>query len=116
MSGARAPRSLLQHATHAVLLLGFSALLYAVTRAVPEVNGGLWTVTAIGFLLLAGTLTSELLAPLGLPHLTGYLLAGIRGRPLRAPARRLEHGEEPGAGQHPRPRAHRARRRRRARF
>ncbi len=74
---AHAPKSLAQHGTHALLLVGFSALLYGVTRAVPETNGGLWTVTAIGFLLLAGTLTSELLAPLGLPHLTGYLLAGI---------------------------------------
>jgi Kef-type K+ transport system membrane component KefB len=81
MSGARPPKSLAQHATHALLLVGFSALLYAVTRAVPEVNGGLWTVTAVGFLLLAGTLASELLAPLGLPHLTGYLLAGIAAGP-----------------------------------
>jgi Kef-type K+ transport system membrane component KefB len=48
-----------------------------VTRAVPEVQGGLWTIAAIGLLLLAGTLTSELTAPLGLPHLTGYLFAGI---------------------------------------
>jgi Kef-type K+ transport system membrane component KefB len=38
-------------------------------------------ITAIGFLLLAGTLASELLAPLGLPHLTGYLIAGIASGP-----------------------------------
>jgi Kef-type K+ transport system membrane component KefB len=66
---------------HGVLLAGFSALLYFVTRAVPDVHGGLWTITAVGFLLLAGTLTSELLEPLGLPHLTGYLLAGIAAGP-----------------------------------
>jgi len=45
------------------------------------VHGGLWTIASIGFLLLAGTLASELLAPLGLPHLTGYLLAGIASGP-----------------------------------
>ncbi|HTA90638.1 MAG TPA: cation:proton antiporter, partial [Polyangiaceae bacterium] len=35
----------------------------------------------IGFLLLAGTLLSELLETIGLPHLSGYLLAGIIGGP-----------------------------------
>lgn len=69
------------HAKHLVLLVGFSGLLFYVTRAVPESHGGLWTIAAIGFLLLAGTLTSELLAPIGLPHLTGYLLAGIAAGP-----------------------------------
>jgi|HubBroStandDraft_1064217.scaffolds.fasta_scaffold47778_1 Kef-type K+ transport system membrane component KefB len=66
---------------HGVLLLAFGALLFFVTRAVPELHGGLWTITAIGFLLLAGTLTSELIEPLGLPHLTGYLIAGIASGP-----------------------------------
>jgi Kef-type K+ transport system membrane component KefB len=70
-----------QHARHALLLALFSALLFYVTRAVPDAHGGLWTIAAIGFLLLAGTLSSELLAPLGLPHLTGYLLAGIAAGP-----------------------------------
>jgi Kef-type K+ transport system membrane component KefB len=78
---ASASKGIAQHATHLVLLGGFGALLYYVTRAVPDVHGGLWTITAIGFLLLAGTLTSELLGPLGLPHLTGYLLAGIAAGP-----------------------------------
>jgi Kef-type K+ transport system membrane component KefB len=81
MSGSGAPKGLAQHATHLFLLAGFGGLLFYVTRAVPEVNGGLWTVASIGFLLLAGTLLSELLAPLGLPHLTGYLLAGVAAGP-----------------------------------
>ncbi len=83
MSGAAASArgGLFHHAVHAVLLLAFGGLLFYVTRAVPEVNGGMWLITAIGFLLLAGTLLSELLAPLGLPHLTGYLLAGIASGP-----------------------------------
>ncbi len=82
MSGAAAARKGVgQHATHVVLLAGFGSLLFYVTRAVPEAHGGLWTIAAIGFLLLAGTLLSELLAPIGLPHLTGYLLAGIAAGP-----------------------------------
>jgi Kef-type K+ transport system membrane component KefB len=44
-------------------------------------EGALPTVAAVGFLLLAGTLTSELLETIGLPHLSGYLLAGIVGGP-----------------------------------
>lgn len=79
---AAAPRAGLgAHAKHALLLVAFGALLFYATRAVPDAHGGLWTIAAIGFLLLAGTLTSELLAPLGLPHLTGYLLAGIASGP-----------------------------------
>jgi Kef-type K+ transport system membrane component KefB len=54
---------------------------FAATRLVPELEGGLATVSAIGFLLLAGTLTSELLETIGLPHLSGYILAGIVGGP-----------------------------------
>ncbi|HEX3344697.1 MAG TPA: cation:proton antiporter, partial [Polyangiaceae bacterium] len=68
-------------AKHGLLLAGFGGLMFFVTRAVPDVHGGLWTIAAIGFLLLAGTLTSELLGPLGLPHLTGYLIAGIASGP-----------------------------------
>ena len=69
------------HLTHLLLLGAFSALIFYVTRVVPETHGSLWTIAAIGFLLLAGTLLSELLAPLGLPHLTGYLIAGIASGP-----------------------------------
>jgi Kef-type K+ transport system membrane component KefB len=66
---------------HVPLLAGFGGLLFYVTRHVPEAQGGLWTITSIGFLLLAGTLLAELIEPLGLPHLTAYLLAGIAAGP-----------------------------------
>ena len=56
-------------------------LLFAATRLTPELEGTLGTVAAVGFLLLAGTLMSELLETIGLPHLSGYLLAGIIGGP-----------------------------------
>jgi len=81
-AGSVARPGLGTHAKHAMLLVGFSGLLFFVTRAVPDMHGGLWTIAAIGFLLLAGTLTSELLGPLGLPHLTGYLIAGIASGPF----------------------------------
>jgi Kef-type K+ transport system membrane component KefB len=56
-------------------------VLYAATRFAPSLREELGTVAAVGFLLLAGTLLSELLEPIGLPHLSGYLLAGIIGGP-----------------------------------
>jgi Kef-type K+ transport system membrane component KefB len=65
----------------ALLLVSIFALLYVATRAVPEIHGGVGTIAAVGFLLLAGTLLSELLEVVGLPHLTGYLLAGIIAGP-----------------------------------
>jgi Kef-type K+ transport system membrane component KefB len=81
MSGGGTSASLGTHAKHALLLVAFSALLFFTTRAVPDEQGRLWKIAAIGFFLLAGTLTGELLAPFGLPHLTGYLLAGIAAGP-----------------------------------
>jgi Kef-type K+ transport system membrane component KefB len=81
LSSGAARKGVGAHATHLLLLGGFSALMLFVTRVVPETQGSLWTIAAIGFLLLSGTLLSELLAPLGLPHLTGYLIAGIASGP-----------------------------------
>lgn len=71
-------------ATRAVQLLALATsfgVLFALTKLAPGIESRLGTMTAIGFLLLAGTLLSELLEPLGLPHLSGYLLAGIVGGP-----------------------------------
>ena len=56
-------------------------MLFVATRAVPEVNGGLGAVAAVGFLLLAGTLVSELVEAIGLPHLSGYIAAGVLAGP-----------------------------------
>jgi Kef-type K+ transport system membrane component KefB len=82
VSGAAvATKGLATRALHGVLLCAFGGLLYFVTRRVPEVHGGMWMIASFGFLLLAGTLMSELIAPLGLPHLTGYLVAGILSGP-----------------------------------
>lgn len=81
MTAATLRKGVGTHATHLLLLGAFGALLFYVTRATPGTSGGLWTIAAIGFLLLAGTLTAQLIAPVGLPHLTGYLLAGIAAGP-----------------------------------
>jgi Kef-type K+ transport system membrane component KefB len=66
---------------NALMLSAFGALVFYVTRLVPESESSVWTLAAVGFLLLAGTLASELAAPIGLPHLSGYLIAGIVAGP-----------------------------------
>ncbi|HEX9620274.1 MAG TPA: sodium:proton exchanger [Polyangiaceae bacterium] len=65
----------------ALALAATFGVLFAATRLAPEFEGHLRTVSAVGFLLLAGTLLSELLEIIGLPHLSGYLLAGVLGGP-----------------------------------
>ena len=69
------------HLLQAVLLVALSGVVWIATRAVPEFEGGTWTIAAVGFLLIAGTLLSDLVALIGMPHLTGYLLAGIVAGP-----------------------------------
>lgn len=76
-----APKGPLNHLIHVVVLALLFAMLYAATRAVPETGGPAAIIASIGFLLLAGTLASELLEPFGLPHLTGYIAAGIIAGP-----------------------------------
>jgi Kef-type K+ transport system membrane component KefB len=67
--------------SQALALAVVFAMVLGATLAAPHSDRALPTVTAIGFLLLGGTLLSELLGTLGLPHLSGYLLAGIIGGP-----------------------------------
>jgi Kef-type K+ transport system membrane component KefB len=57
-----------------VLLVG---LLFVATRVVPESQRGFSVVAAVGFLLLVGTLVAELLERVRIPHLTGYIVAGV---------------------------------------
>jgi Kef-type K+ transport system membrane component KefB len=56
-------------------------VLFVATRLVPEMHGGAASIASVGFLLLSGTLMSELVEVFGVPHLTGYLLAGILAGP-----------------------------------
>jgi Kef-type K+ transport system membrane component KefB len=83
MSGAgNAPNKSLRTRLAQALCLGtVGALYWLVSHAevAPEASGGV--VAATGFLLVAGMLTSEVLEVVGLPHLTGYLLAGAVAGP-----------------------------------
>jgi Kef-type K+ transport system membrane component KefB len=62
------------------MLLVFG-LMFAASRLVPASEGAASIIGAVGFLLLAGMLTSELFEVIGLPHLTGYLFAGALAGP-----------------------------------
>jgi Kef-type K+ transport system membrane component KefB len=67
--------------SQALALAVVFAMVLGAALTAPQSDRALPTVTAIGFLLLGGTLLSELLGTIGLPHLSGYLLAGIIGGP-----------------------------------
>jgi Kef-type K+ transport system membrane component KefB len=56
-------------------------LLWICTKHAPGLHDDASLVSGLGFLLLAGTLTSELVEVLRMPHLTGYLLAGMISGP-----------------------------------
>ena len=65
----------------ALVLLALFGLLYGGKRVMPTGVSGGAPVAALGFLLVAGTLLSELVEVIKLPHLSGYLLAGIVAGP-----------------------------------
>lgn len=75
------PKGAVQRLTQVGVLLLLFGLLYVGTRAVPDFHGSAATIAAAGFLLLAGTLASELVEPLRLPHLSGYIAAGVLAGP-----------------------------------
>ena len=56
-------------------------IMWFATSLVPQYRGDAAVLASLGFLLLAGTLLSELVEVLGMPHLTGYLFAGIIAGP-----------------------------------
>jgi Kef-type K+ transport system membrane component KefB len=78
---AAAPKAAQTRVVQALVLASLFGLLYGATHVVPGLESRGGTITAIGFLLLTGTLASELVEVVGLPHLSGYLLAGIVGGP-----------------------------------
>jgi Kef-type K+ transport system membrane component KefB len=78
--GAKIKRPLDRVAQAGALAVVFG-LMFLASRAEAFSEGASGLVTGIGFLLLAGMLTSELLEIFGLPHLTGYLLAGAVAGP-----------------------------------
>jgi Kef-type K+ transport system membrane component KefB len=62
------------------LVFVFAALLLT-ARATPAFEGPFGVIAAVGFLLLAGVLASEVLELVGLPHLTAYILVGVAAGP-----------------------------------
>jgi Kef-type K+ transport system membrane component KefB len=76
-----APKSAGVRLVQAAVLVGLYALVFGSTRLMPHSSGRGTLVAALGFLLVAGTLLSELVEMIRLPHLTGYLLAGILAGP-----------------------------------
>jgi Kef-type K+ transport system membrane component KefB len=64
----------------AAMILVF-AFMFAASRLVPATESAAGIIGAVGFLLLAGMLMSELFEVIGLPHLTGYLFAGMLAGP-----------------------------------
>jgi Kef-type K+ transport system membrane component KefB len=57
------------------------AVLFVTERVTPDFEGPFAVVSAVGFLLLAGMLASQLLDAIGLPHLTAYILIGVVSGP-----------------------------------
>ena len=81
MSAKKGGKTILGRAADALSLALVFGILYVGVQLVPGVRGDAGIIGAVGFLLLAGTLMSELVEVLGVPHLTGYLLAGILAGP-----------------------------------
>lgn len=82
MSGsAKAPRPLGDRLLEALVVLVLLGLLVAGRRLFPVLGTGAGTIAAVGVLLMGGTVLANLLELVGLPHLTGYLLAGVAAGP-----------------------------------
>jgi len=81
VSGGGAPKGAATRLIQLGVLVSVFALVWGATHVARDSHGVLDTIVATGFLLLAGTLMSEVLEPVGMPHLTGYLAAGILAGP-----------------------------------
>lgn len=79
--GGSSPKGVGTRLVQLAVLVGVYAMMWGATHVSRDSHGTLDTIVATGFLLLAGTLASEVLEPLGVPHLTGYLGAGIIAGP-----------------------------------
>jgi Kef-type K+ transport system membrane component KefB len=78
---ARGGKSTLGRVVDALSLTVVFGILYVGVSLGADVSSSIAVLGALGFLLLAGTLTGEILEVIKLPHLTGYLIAGILAGP-----------------------------------
>ena len=81
MSSAGAKKTGGARLVQAAALIVIFGILLAATQLAPASRSVVGTVAGLGFLLLAGTLMSELVETIGLPHLSGYLMAGLIAGP-----------------------------------
>lgn len=81
MSSKERAKGVHTRALDALSLAIVFAVLWVCTKVAPGLSDDASLVSGLGFLLLAGTLTSELIEVLRVPHLTGYLLAGMVAGP-----------------------------------
>lgn len=82
MSGAHgAPQGARTRLVQFFVLVSVLGMMWGATHLSRDSHGALDTIVATGFLLLTATLLSALLEPLRMPHLTGYLAAGILAGP-----------------------------------
>jgi Kef-type K+ transport system membrane component KefB len=80
-SSADAPRPLGDRLLEAVVVAVLLGLLISARRVFPVLGTGAGTIASVGVLLMGGTVLANLLELVGLPHLTGYLLAGVAAGP-----------------------------------
>lgn len=80
-AGAKHGKTWIGRGMDLLSLLILFGIMWGATYVVPGYKGEAAVLGALGFLLLAGTLLSELVEVLGMPHLTGYLFAGIIAGP-----------------------------------
>jgi len=71
----------LTYAAQLVALAVCFLLLWGATRYAPAADESLGVIAGLGLFLIGGTLAGEVLEPLRIPHLTGYLLVGIVAGP-----------------------------------
>ncbi len=81
MSSMERAKGVKTRAFDALSLTIVFAVLWICTKLAPGLHDDATLISSLGFLLLAGTLTSELIEVFRVPHLTGYLLAGMLAGP-----------------------------------
>jgi Kef-type K+ transport system membrane component KefB len=77
VSGAAAGRSIASRLATLAVALGLLGLMMVAARLVPGDEARAGTIAAVGFLLLVAGAAAHVTEPLGVPHLTAFLLAGV---------------------------------------
>ena len=80
MSGTGEQRRAANRGVELLLLVVLVGLMLLASNATRE-GGGSHALAALGFLLLAGTVVASVLEPIGIPHLTAYLVVGMVAGP-----------------------------------